>query len=263
MSYDSSRNRLVVAGGSPGGGVRYSDAWELLADLTITGQPQPVSMLAGGTASISVQTHGPATGFHWRKAGVPLSDGGRISGATTPTLTVSSIQTSDQAAYDCVITNSCGSVPSNAAEISCKAIINQQPTGGNLVGGESLVLTAGVTTGGTTTYRWKKDGVNLFNSANYAGVSTRSLTIFANDPTESGAYTLTITNTCGGITTVPVQVTITCSADFNNDGGIDFFDYLDFVDAFTTNAANADFNHDDSVDFFDYLDFVDRFTIGC
>ena len=54
-----------------------------------------------------------------------------------------------------------------------------------------------------------------------------------------------------------------CRADFNMDGSVDFFDYLDFVDAFSTNAANSDFNHDGSIDFFDYLDFVDAFSIGC
>ena len=54
-----------------------------------------------------------------------------------------------------------------------------------------------------------------------------------------------------------------CAADFNRDGSIDFFDYLDFVNAFTSNAAGADFNRDGSTDFFDYLDFVDAFTSGC
>jgi uncharacterized protein YjiK len=55
----------------------------------------------------------------------------------------------------------------------------------------------------------------------------------------------------------------TCPADVNADGSLDFFDYLDFVDAFTSLGARADFNGDGAVDFFDYLDFVDRFTSGC
>lgn len=56
---------------------------------------------------------------------------------------------------------------------------------------------------------------------------------------------------------------IPCQADFNNDCAVDFFDYLDFVDAFSTNAPEADFNLDGTIDFFDYLDFVDVFSIGC
>lgn len=54
-----------------------------------------------------------------------------------------------------------------------------------------------------------------------------------------------------------------CRADFNNDGGADFFDYLDFVDVFSAQDPAADFNVDGSIDFFDYLDFVDVFSIGC
>ena len=49
-------------------------------------------------------------------------------------------------------------------------------------------------------------------------------------------------------------------ADFNADGVVDFFDYLDFVDAFSSNAPDADFNEDSVIDFFDYLDFVNAFT---
>jgi hypothetical protein len=54
-----------------------------------------------------------------------------------------------------------------------------------------------------------------------------------------------------------------CTADFNGDGVVDFFDYLDFVAAFSSNAASADFNGDTTIDFFDYLDFVAAFSSGC
>jgi subtilisin family serine protease len=54
-----------------------------------------------------------------------------------------------------------------------------------------------------------------------------------------------------------------CPADFNLDGVIDFFDYLDFVAAFSAGGAVADFNADGTIDFFDYLDFVAAFSGGC
>ncbi len=56
---------------------------------------------------------------------------------------------------------------------------------------------------------------------------------------------------------------IYCLADFNGDENVDFFDYLDFVDAFSSGDGTADFNGDFSIDFFDYLDFVDAFSTGC
>jgi hypothetical protein len=54
-----------------------------------------------------------------------------------------------------------------------------------------------------------------------------------------------------------------CPADFNNDLVVDLFDYLDFIDAFATQATDADFNADTVVDIFDYLDFVAAFAAGC
>ena len=54
-----------------------------------------------------------------------------------------------------------------------------------------------------------------------------------------------------------------CAADLNNDGIVDWFDYLDFVTAFETAAPAADFNSDGFIDFFDYSDFVDDFNNPC
>jgi uncharacterized repeat protein (TIGR01451 family) len=68
---------------------------------------------------------------------------------------------------------------------------------------------------------------------------------------------------CGGTDTDIGQALITIqlplAADFNNDGSVDFFDYLDFVQAFDSEDPSADFNGDQTVDFFDYLDFVAAF----
>jgi hypothetical protein len=54
-----------------------------------------------------------------------------------------------------------------------------------------------------------------------------------------------------------------CAADFNDDGQVDFFDYLDFVAAFDSENWTSDFNEDGTIDFFDYLDFAAAFDRGC
>lgn len=59
------------------------------------------------------------------------------------------------------------------------------------------------------------------------------------------------------------HIQINCPADFNRDGTIDFFDYLDFVASFSSNDPAADFNADMAIDFFDYLDFVAAFSGVC
>ncbi len=71
-----------------------------------------------------------------------------------------------------------------------------------------------------------------------------------------------VSNSCSTTASIPAALTV-CPADFSCDGTIDFFDYLDFVAAFSANAPAADFNHDSIVDFFDYLDFVLAFSLGC
>ena len=57
--------------------------------------------------------------------------------------------------------------------------------------------------------------------------------------------------------------TDSCRADFNGDGQVDFFDYLDFVQAYSDENPRADFNGDGQIDFFDYLDFVQAYSEGC
>jgi hypothetical protein len=48
-----------------------------------------------------------ATTFQWRRNGVPLLDGGRVSGTSTPTLTIAAALSTDNGLYSCVASNSC------------------------------------------------------------------------------------------------------------------------------------------------------------
>ncbi|MDX2148436.1 MAG: hypothetical protein SFZ23_13030 [Planctomycetota bacterium] len=67
-----------------------------------------------------------------------------------------------------------------------------------------------------------------------------------------------------GTTIGPLEAEpITCAADFNRDGVLDFFDYLDFARAFDEASTDADFSADGEVDFFDYLDFALALDEGC
>jgi hypothetical protein len=60
---------------------------------------------------------------------------------------------------------------------------------------------------------------------------------------------------------------VSCAADFNADGFVDFFDYDDYVQCFETGAcppgASADFNGDGFTDFFDYDEYVIQYEGGC
>jgi sugar lactone lactonase YvrE len=97
------------------------------AALTVTGgtsavapaiTTQPVSQTAnvGSSVSFTVGASGtPSPTFQWEKDGVTLANGGTLSGATSATLTISSVTSSDAGTYKAYATNSAGTAVSNAA----------------------------------------------------------------------------------------------------------------------------------------------------
>jgi hypothetical protein len=80
---------------------------------TIISDPSSATRTVGQSVTFSVTASGnPAPTYQWRKAGVP------ISGATSSSYTIPSVQESDAADYDCVVTNSEGSDTSAVATLT-------------------------------------------------------------------------------------------------------------------------------------------------
>ncbi|MDX2146915.1 MAG: S8 family serine peptidase [Planctomycetota bacterium] len=66
-----------------------------------------------------------------------------------------------------------------------------------------------------------------------------------------------------GFAVVVTGDVVPCIADFDSSGGIDLFDYLDYVAAFSSDDPSADLDGSGTVDFFDYLTFAEAFGAGC
>jgi hypothetical protein len=117
---------------------------------------------------------------------------------------------------------------------------------------------------GPVTYQWKRNGVNipLAGPGGNATAQSATLVISGAGTPDVATYTCDLTNPCATVTSAGAALRV-CQADFNCDAGIDFFDYLDFVAAFSSEEPEADFNADTVIDFFDYLDFVAAFSGGC
>jgi hypothetical protein len=98
--------------------------------------------------------------------------------------------------------------------------------------------------------------------AHILGSNVPTLSILDATNADSGSYRCLINNSCGGTSSNEIALSV-CTGDFNCDSSVDFFDYLDFVSAFSAGLPAADFNADGSTDFFDYLDMVDNFSLGC
>ena len=86
----------------------------------------------GGSATFCVTATGtPAPTYQWKKNGL------NILGATSSCYTIPTCAVSDSGSYTCLVTNSCGSVTSSAAQLAvapCTSILQakQSPNGTSL-----------------------------------------------------------------------------------------------------------------------------------
>jgi hypothetical protein len=110
--------------------------------ITVT-TPTSLVVCSGAAASFAVTATGqPTLTYQWRKNNVNLSNGGTISGVTTPTLSISATVTGDAGSYDVVITDGFGQT---LASPDATLTVNARPTavaGGDttLCSGESADL---------------------------------------------------------------------------------------------------------------------------
>ena len=112
MAYDSARHVIVLMGGMANNSSPLGDTWELQEVDTPLINDQPASQYRqpGETATFAVTASGPGTlTYQWKRNGMPLTDGGRISGTITTNLTISNVDASDAANYSVEVTNICGS----------------------------------------------------------------------------------------------------------------------------------------------------------
>jgi len=84
----------------------------------ITAQPASRTNSAGTVASFTVAANGTPAGCQWLKNGTNLTDGGNVSGSQTATLTLSNVLIADAGNYSVVVSNSAGSVTSQAAVLT-------------------------------------------------------------------------------------------------------------------------------------------------
>ncbi len=184
----------------------FGSVTSVLATLVISAPPSigshPASQtgLAGGSATFSVNASGSAPlTYQWRFNGINLTDGGGISGATSPTLVRANLQPAAAGVYSVVIVNAVGSAVSSNATFSVLSppSIVVQPTAQSVPQGVTVVLTVGVTGTFPLSYQWQRDGSNVVNGSGLVGANTTALSFSNAQPEQSGFYSVVVSNVAG------------------------------------------------------------------
>lgn len=166
---------------------------------TITAQPAAQSACLGKSVLFSVTATGtPPFSYQWKK------DGTTIAGATTAIYTIPAVTNADEGTYTVVVTNGCGSVTSTPAALSLGAAptITSEPTAQTVCAGQPVEFTVAATGTPPLTYQWLKDGGEI------GGATAATYTISAAASTDAGAYSATVANSCGTVTSRAAALTV-------------------------------------------------------
>ena len=185
-------------------------------DPSISSQPQSVTNIYGTTATFQVTPSGTTPfSYQWHRATVgDLSDGGNISGSHTNILMLSGVSFTDSGTYSVTVTNIKGSVDSAPAVLTVRdpAIVTQPASVTNSAGATVTFHVVAVGTPGLT-YQWRKNASIIFDTGNYSGTSTDTLSVSGISAADEGSYSVIVTGGSGGSeTSVDATLTVISAA---------------------------------------------------
>ncbi|WP_367275797.1 immunoglobulin domain-containing protein, partial [Marivirga sp.] len=191
------------------------------APATINTNPTNKIICKNDNTSFSVAASGDGLSYQWRENGVILADGGIYSGATTATLILTNVPSTENGnSYDVVVSATCGlDVTSTSATLTIneRPEIVTQPSSSTICenpGNTSFTVDAGVTS--SPTYQWQEstDGgitySNLSDAGIYLGTTTATLNLTGTTPTEDGnLYKVIVSGACTpSVTSDPAILTV-------------------------------------------------------
>ena len=168
-------------------------------------QPLSQNILLGDSVTFAVTATGePPLSYQWRRYGSP------IPGATNAQLVLASVQQSDAGDYSALVSNSGGSTASSAATLTVRLppiLITRQP--------DSAILSAGLSWSLSVEaqsplgiyplrFEWLKDGVSIRPAQDWGSYLNLGSVAVSN----SGTYTVRISNSQGTLTSRPAVLTV-------------------------------------------------------
>ena len=175
---------------------------------SITTQPVNQTVTVGQTATFTVVATGTAPlSYQWQKNGTA------ISGATSASYTTAATTSSDNGAqFVVVVSNSAGSVTSNAATLTVNAgavapLITTQPANQTVTVGQMATFTVVATGTAPLSYQWQK------NTTAISGATSASYTTPATTSADNSAkFVVVVSNTAGSVTSNAATLTVNSAA---------------------------------------------------
>lgn len=181
---------------------------------SVTTQPFAQTVNVGGSATFTVAASGTTPlSYQWRKNGTAIS--GNAS-ATTATLTLTSVATTDAGSYSCVVSNAAGSDVSASATLTVNVpavapSLTTQPVAQTVNSGANATFTVVASGTAPLSYQWRKGGVALTDGAVVSGSATAALTLTAVSVADVGSYDVVVTNTAGSATSNAAALGVTAA----------------------------------------------------
>jgi len=201
-----------VAVSNAAGFVISADAMLTVLDPAINTPPANRTNLAGTTATFTVGAFGSFTlNYQWFKSGIALTNGGKIAGATSPTLTLSGVSQADAGGYSVSVRNIFGTVtsaPPALLVIFEPPTLSSQPADLTDYVGDTSSFTVNPLGTPPLYYQWQKDGIALANSSRILGADSNKLSVLNTVLGDAGLYRVVITNAAGSITSAVARLTV-------------------------------------------------------
>ena len=216
-------NRLFVVSGN-------NNRLELLGldqFLHLTSEPLDTILSTGSNLVLKVIAGGgSAFTYQWIKDGLPMVEGGNISGATNGTLTLTSLTSLDGGNYAVVITGPSQTLTSSVTQVavSTPPSIYAEPASETVFRGTPVMLQVGAT-GSALSYQWQHNGIDMDGGTN------STLSIASAEVGNSGSYQAFARNATGTAVSKPATVTVLSpplamqiqALDFLADGSLSLF----------------------------------------
>ncbi len=210
------RARGYATGGEYNGSGWFVEAY--WGSLAVVIEPSSLANDAGTTAALAAVGGGTEPlGYQWLKNGVPLVNGGNVTGALTPTLTLSNLLKADEAQYAVVVTNASGSVTSLVATLTVNdPAVTAQPASQQTEQGQSATLSLKAAGTEPLSYQWLKDGTVL------PWATASALTLTNLQGADAGNYSVVVSNVYASVTSAVAVLTVNSAIlDSSFNPGVD------------------------------------------